>query len=1385
MAENDVIKHVRVGELNINSSTIGQDIQQRFNTIDSNFQKILESEYLKGVKGDSVYTVNVILTNNETTAADDDYQDGTILYRTISSLIFTNDKGGLYTRTEKRTKHLLGSTVTLIYEKTENSFNSKPKLVSMAPFIYKDPDFDNNVVNAQDTSQSGLDISCIIYYDIEKGFQKMSSLPTIYYDEDRTRFGWKINGVDTGLEAQGPPGAQGPSGLGLIIAKYKVENESNVITHIYSDFKNTTKTISVNDLQSDLWISITDISSIPVIQSRLINDCLVFALQEITDTESSEELPVVEENEQSNDNEEHWIWGLLHIDNSSTEIKYKIKSGGSLRNMLGDSRDLYTMMKMNRYTFIPTYQPDNYWNVGSETGHILYDKSGDSSTQTLEIGVANPNADESQNNEVLRKGAGVLKSHYADNQFNKITIPSQDGNPIVIESTDIDFSTAGTIKGTIEKAEQLTKSMGGPSNPVYFSNGEPIACGKVNAATSADELTTNAGNESTPVYFKDGKPVACTEVAADNAKSLVNDNNQGVSVGSANNPVYFKDGEPVACGKVNASTTADKLTINAGGTNNPVYFKDGKPVACGKVNASTTADKLTVNAGSTSKPVYFKDGKPIECGKVDVATTADKLSTTTAGNIGNPVYFQNGKPVECTRMTLTADAANKLTVNAGGAGEPVYFNDGKPVACGKVNTATLADQAKKLTTAQKIGISIGSHKQELSFDGTKPINFAFNGVEESGLGWGTTQKAGMTPVDVAFSDTNVNRLSFMNPEDITVQYSTNGVNADANWVDYELDDKQKTSFVTTGFKHSLYMGNKLKGQKPSDALRVTIKATAGKMYFSLKKILTLVSTGGASNAQVKVEALKYKAAEGKWEDCGTYKLTGWSGWNGININRSFGAHTDTSTGHTEKIRLTYFFESNSKDWVDKTSFQVIGLAMYGETQWAHDVNQSGPLASTGHLYKYDINRNVTFPANVAIGDTLDAHDIDAYDISTNNIDANTVTPKTNSSSIGSADDRWLNAYIGTTNTDNLVSKSVDAKNAKIETAEISKAIIDEAILNKINLGKIIFQETLPNQNTVQVTQKDISCEVKNLTTTNFHSFNDIGDPKDGYNELPISVDYKLGEIKILTSQIPPTANKYIDISFPNIFIPIGITYINDFDMEWGKKRWADVRIGAAGGIRVKCQAEGCKDKAGNMISNTITIPDIWPTTYDVYNSYWRNEYISYNKISLNYNNLMLEKDTTTGKYKDITIKISLISKLRWNRTWKKNYYDADRTRVFQVCLPGIIISNSTTKNDTSESLAYDAPNPADQLKKIKNNTNNIKSIKCTYSIVGEAQNSIYITPKGIKILNGLSYLLITPPSDNTTAGGDNSGYIEIYQYNPQNPNDTTRKKKKNLWQLLS
>lgn len=229
---------------------------------------------------------------------------------------------------------------------------------------------------------------------------------------------------------------------------------------------------------------------------------------------------------------------------------------------------------------------------------------------------------------------------------------------------------------------------------------------------------------------------------------------------------------------------------------------------------------------------------------------------------------------------------------------------------------------------------------------------------ETYLGWGGQNLVGgVSPVDAAIvPEIGTNKLAFTNAGAIVIEYSTDG---GATWKDYGAsdDDKRKLVTLSAGFN----VGKAGKQANANSKLRITIKtnASGGNVYTSAKKLLLNVSTEGSSGSSVLVQTMSIGEWNGNrtsWSQGTSYSLGGWSGWNSIPFGCAFGGNPN-QTSQVAALRMTFSITAGSTTYNNLTIYAV---RLIGITNWS----VPSSLASSGHLYLYDINQNATFPAHV-------------------------------------------------------------------------------------------------------------------------------------------------------------------------------------------------------------------------------------------------------------------------------------------------------------------------------------------------------------------------------------------------------------------------------------
>lgn len=325
------------------------------------------------------------------------------------------------------------------------------------------------------------------------------------------------------------------------------------------------------------------------------------------------------------------------------------------------------------------------------------------------------------------------------------------------------------------------------------------------------------------------------------------------------------------------------------------------------------------------------------------------------------IYDSSDNPVTSTDIT---DALGYTPFNPKNIDSTLSSTSINPVQNKVINAAlnerllasAAATSANKLTTPRTINVSEGAEGPGVSFDGSQNVAIPINSFKEKYLSWGGRSIAGdISPVDAGMSYLhNANRAQFANPKGIIVEYSTDG---GTTWVDYGTSDNYKVRLVS-GLSPTFYLGKRASGTgAASDALRVTINAADCSIYTKLKTVLIEVATGGHVGLQAKVEKAM-RGSETKFiSTIDTYVVTGWSGWNSLGLNIGPFGGSQNQTSNIGALRFTFTYsgtpESNQRA-------AILNMMFLGTTSWTTPSN----MAKTGHIYNWDANQNVAFPAQV-------------------------------------------------------------------------------------------------------------------------------------------------------------------------------------------------------------------------------------------------------------------------------------------------------------------------------------------------------------------------------------------------------------------------------------
>lgn len=232
-------------------------------------------------------------------------------------------------------------------------------------------------------------------------------------------------------------------------------------------------------------------------------------------------------------------------------------------------------------------------------------------------------------------------------------------------------------------------------------------------------------------------------------------------------------------------------------------------------------------------------------------------------------------------------------------------------------------------------------------------------VYATDVGWGGKAVAGtVSPVSAALIGAiGSNKFELCDPAGVKVEYTTDG---GGTWEDYGCNDQNKIQLLSESLGTNLTIGKVWdRYATVNDRLRVTVTANDCNVYTMLKSILLNVSTNGSYKCTVTVEQSRIGAPD-DFAVISTNNLDGWTGWNEIPLEKSFGG-AQTQVNQTNSIRLTFQAGQPPTSGASKGNLALLNLLFIGVTTWRVNSN----IARFGHLYKYDYAGNAVFPAEVA------------------------------------------------------------------------------------------------------------------------------------------------------------------------------------------------------------------------------------------------------------------------------------------------------------------------------------------------------------------------------------------------------------------------------------
>ena len=233
--------------------------------------------------------------------------------------------------------------------------------------------------------------------------------------------------------------------------------------------------------------------------------------------------------------------------------------------------------------------------------------------------------------------------------------------------------------------------------------------------------------------------------------------------------------------------------------------------------------------------------------------------------------------------------------------------------------------------------------------GILPASYDVNKSNTSCYVWGDAMSTGVTAITDA-----------LDPKYVTVVYSqSNG----ASWIDANLKPEEKFNlYANNGANRPVYLGgnrtadssgpNSL-AQVQKNQLMVTFEIP-NNMYSELCWASVEISNG--VNTVCTVEILD---KSGTIKNTFTKNMQGWSMVNYINF---WGINSPAVQIGQDSARFIRFKFKHDKNNTDKRNALIYKIRLFSFTKYYLDSNDfRSVVASTGNLYKYDKDLNITFP----------------------------------------------------------------------------------------------------------------------------------------------------------------------------------------------------------------------------------------------------------------------------------------------------------------------------------------------------------------------------------------------------------------------------------------
>ena len=426
-------------------------------------------------------------------------------------------------------------------------------------------------------------------------------------------------------------------------------------------------------------------------------------------------------------------------------------------------------------------------------------------------------------------------------------------------------------------------------------------------------------------------------------------------------------------GQEKARIWTDNLPTTNTGLNYRAYDSDGQLLVSTKIITADTKQSITFNGVTnaikytspyaTIDMIKFKDGVDqygsgliLGGGGLTViggGEAADVIASTRGGGTEELHLASDGAVALWTNVQNGEASAKKFLFNTSGDLEAPRY-----VKCTYLSSSADVENSYITSASSVMYCNSDNWVRKTAISNFNSFINPFEGKLQFGGGnWTASGNGGYGPVDMGIvNDFSSNRFAGIPAAAVTVEYSRN---AGSTWTAYSTTDANKRALFTTQTGYAIGAAdstNKATANGNKYQLRVTIDTSTGQVYTALKKFAIQVNTGGSYSTTVSIYKAKNSSTSTFETVVENADVTGWSGWNIINVPE-FTTYGNSSSQY-QKIR--FIFKANGGN-TSYNGMSVMSIYGYGGFGWT----TPSILAKKNRCYDYDESLNVTFPAKVA------------------------------------------------------------------------------------------------------------------------------------------------------------------------------------------------------------------------------------------------------------------------------------------------------------------------------------------------------------------------------------------------------------------------------------